>query len=361
MESKSHNSSIPSLCELEEFTHILKEIWDTRVLTHNGPYLQRLENEICKSLDINYYIAVANGTTALQLAIEALDIKGTILVPAFSWIATASAVKWQDCKIKFCDINPKTLNICPDSIEKNIDKSVEAIMPVHVFGNPCDVQAIKTISKKHNLKLIYDAAHAFGTTLNNKSILSYGDISCVSTHATKIFNTAEGGGLICNLKEINNKIDSLRFFGFDKNKNIITNGINAKMTEIHAALGLANLKKFRKSMIHRKKLDNIYRNELFKCKRLSFQDIDAGSNCSYFPIIVEDKQVCIKLVEFLSSYNIFPRKYFFPSLNKIKILSAYQSCPISESISKRILCLPSHDMISVDDAIFISRIINKFI
>tara|TARA_Y100001968_G_scaffold185546_1_gene169944 strand:- start:10951 stop:12024 length:1074 start_codon:yes stop_codon:yes gene_type:complete len=353
------NSSKPSLCELDEFTNLLKDVWTSGILTHNGPLLQKLEIEICKTLNINKYIALTNGTIALQLAIEALGIKGTILVPAFSWIATASAVKWQSCKIKYCDIDPKTLNICIDSIEKNIDSSVEAIMPVHVFGNPCNVQSLEDISKKYNLKLIYDAAHAFGSILNGKSILTYGDISCVSTHATKIFNTAEGGGIIANSEIINDKVKSLRFFGFDENKNVVLDGMNAKMTEVHAALGLANLKRFNNTLNHRRIINDIYRNELYKLKNVSFQEINQGSNCSYFPIILNDEFNCLKILKLLLDNNIITKRYFYPSLNKINILSSREKCTNSESISKRILCLPSHDNISIDDIKFISNLISK--
>ena len=353
------NSSEPSLCELDDFTHLLKEVWTSRVLTHNGPLLQKLENEICKYLNIKKYIALTNGTIALQLAIEALGVKGTILVPAFSWIATASAVKWQSCKIKFCDIDANTLNICTDSIVENIDSSVEAIMPVHVFGNPCNVDSLKDISDKYKLKLIYDATHAFGTTLNGNSILSYGDISCVSTHATKIFNTAEGGGIISNSRIINDKVKSLRFFGFDDNKNVVLDGTNAKMTEVHAALGLVNLKGFRRTLNNRRKINDIYRNELYKCKNISFQEINEGSNCSSFPIILENEVICLRIIKLLSNNNIFPNRYFYPSLNKIKILSPSQKCSTSESISKRILCLPSHDSVSIEDVVFVANLISN--
>tara|TARA_Y100001968_G_scaffold4538_1_gene4038 strand:+ start:10023 stop:11102 length:1080 start_codon:yes stop_codon:yes gene_type:complete len=353
------NTGSPSLCEFEEFNNLLRKSWDSGVLSNNGPLLQELELKICKALNINQYIAVTNGTIALQLAIKALDIKGTILVPAFSWIASAAAVSWQNCKIRYCDINPKTLNICTNSIENNIDSSVEAIMPVHVFGNPCDVEALNVIAQKYNLKLLYDAAHAFGTTYDGKSILSYGDISCVSTHATKIFNTAEGGGLVSTSKIINEKIKSLRFFGFNENKNLVSEGINAKMSEIHAALGIANLMKFRKTMIHRRLIDNIYRNELYKYTNINFQHINKGSNCSYFPIILSSELNCQKLIEILSNNNVIAKRYFNPSLNKIKIIATNDKCPISESISRRILCLPTHDNISIDDAISITKLISK--
>ncbi|WP_413678355.1 DegT/DnrJ/EryC1/StrS family aminotransferase [Prochlorococcus sp. MIT 0916] len=356
---KNFHFGYPSLCELDEFSNLLKDSWDSNIITNNGPLLQKLEKKICEVLNINNYCAVANGTIALQLAIEALEIKGTILIPAFSWIASANAVKWQKCKVKYCDIDPKTLNICPNSIKKNIDASTEAIMPVHIFGNPCDIKSILSISKRYNLKVIYDAAHSFGTTFNGKSVFLYGDISCVSTHATKIFNTAEGGGLICNNENLKEKIKLLRYFGFDDDKNVILNGINAKMSEIHAALGLANIKYFSKTLIHRKKIYSIYRNELNNCNNIAFQEINKGSNCSYSPIIFEDEKICLKIQKVLMKNNVFAKRYFYPSLNNIKNLVANEACPNSESISKRILCLPSSNNINNEDALFISRIIKN--
>ena len=207
--------------------------------------------------------------------------------------------------------------------------------------------------------MIYDAAHAFGTTFNGKSILSYGDISCVSTHATKIFNTAEGGGLISNSNLINDKIKSLRFFGLDANKNVISEGINGKMSEVHAALGIANLKYLKQTINHRRLLNNIYRNELGKNNNIIFQEISEGSNCSYFPIIFEDESICLNILDLLVNHNILPKRYFYPSLNTIKAIETKDECPVAESLSKRILCLPSHNGINVENAAFISSIITK--
>jgi len=350
-------TSLPSLCSVEEYQSIVKSAFESGILTHNGPIVKKLEKQICIELKIDNYLAVTSGTIALQLAIEALKIKGTIIIPAFSWIASAGAAQWQGCNIKFCDINPETLNICPISLEKSIDSTVEAIMPVHVFGNPCEVEVLDEIAKKYNLKIIYDSAHAFGSEVNGNSVLNFGDISCVSTHATKIFNTGEGGGLVSHSRDLNEKIKSLRFFGFDENKNVVSNGINGKMTELHAALGLGNIKYFLKTLKHRKHLNYEYRNNLNNAKNITFQKIKEGSNCSYFAIIFDDKNLCTKALEKLESNNVFSRRYFYPALNKIEILNSKQNCPIAESISERILCLPSHNNISKNDAKFICEII----
>ncbi len=354
-------STSPALCEIEEYFEQLKKCWDSEILTNNGPLLQEMEQTIQDTLKIKNYLAVTNGTVALKIALKALKIKGTIIIPAFSWIASVIPAIWNHSKIRFCDIEPDSLNLCLNSLQKNIDNTVEAIIPVHVFGNPCNVDKLEKIAKNNNLKLIYDAAHAFGTTINDKSVLSYGDISCISTHATKIFNTGEGGGLITNSYEVNEKIKSIRSFGFDKDKNVKIIGTNAKMTEMQAALGIANLKYFKATLEHRKKLNDIYRNELDGLKKISLQKINKGSNCSYFPLIFEDTELCQKAILKLEEKKIYPRRYFFPSLNKIKIFKENSTCPVSEYISERIICIPSHNKVSEKDVLKITRIIKNII
>ena len=353
-------STKPSLCNFDEYTEIVKSVWESEVLTNNGALVQEMERSIAKKLKISNYFAVSNCTSALKIALKALNIKGTVIIPAFSWIATALAAKWQGCKIKFCDIDQKTLNLSIDSLENSIDSSVEAVIPVHTFGNPCDLRSISALCKKHNIKIIYDAAHAFNSTFDNHSILDFGNISCTSTHATKIFNTAEGGGIITNSIDIHEKIKSMRNSGFDDKKNIISIGTNSKMNELNAALGIANLKYLGKTTQYRKRINEIYRNELTDIKNISFQQIVKGSNFAYFPIIFSDEYLCIKVLKELNDNNIFPRRYFYPSLNEIKILNNYTPCPISESISKRIICLPSHNKVSEEDLLVIAKVIKNF-
>ncbi len=354
-------STSPALCEIEEYFEQLKKCWNSEILTNNGPLLQEMEKSIQDTLKIKNYLAVSNGTLALKIALKALNIKGSIIIPAFSWVASVIPATWNNSKIKFCDIEPDTLNICLNSFQENIDNTVEAVIPVHVFGNPCNVEKLAEIAKNNNLKLIYDAAHAFGTTINDKSVLSYGNISCISTHATKIFNTGEGGGLITNSYEVYEKIKSIRSFGFDENKNVTSIGTNAKMTEMQAALGIANLKYFKATLNHRKKLNYIYRNELEGLNKISLQKIHPGSNCSYFPIIFENTELCQKAILKLEEKNIYPRRYFFPSLNKIKIFKSNSICPVSEYISERILCIPSHNKVSEKDVLKITGIIKNII
>lgn len=202
----------PSLAPLEEFTALLKGVWERGILTHNGPLVQQLENEIRNKLSLKHFVAVSNGTIAIQMAIKALEIKGEIITTPFTWVATLSAIQWEGCTPVFCDIEPDTLNIDYSKIEEKITDKTVAIMPVHVFGNPCDVEAIEAIAKKHGLKVVYDAAHAIGSTYKDKSLLEYGDISATSLHATKLFNTAEGGGCITTQDDLFEKLKRIRFF-----------------------------------------------------------------------------------------------------------------------------------------------------
>ena len=262
MKNKSIQVTQPSIAPLDEYQELLKDLWNTKMLTNNGPFVKKLEKKLCQYLDISNFIAVTNGTIALQIAIKALGLKGEIITTPFTWIATISSIKWENCTPIFCDIDYETLNIDSNKIEQHITDKTVAIMPVHVFGNPCDVNQIEKIAKKNNLKVIYDAAHAIGSTINNKSVLNYGDISATSMHATKIFNTGEGGGCITTNTKLNRRIKQIRFFGHDldllKNQEtqIIDDGLNGKMSELHAALGLVNLKYQSQIMDDRKRKNN---------------------------------------------------------------------------------------------------------
>lgn len=331
----------PSLAPLEEFTEILKGIWERGILTHNGPLVQQLENDICHKLEIENFVSVANGTIALQMAIRALELKGEIITTPFTWIATVSAIKWEGCTPVFCDIDPETLNMDPYKVERKITKNTVAIMPVHVFGNPCDVEAFENIAKKYSLKVIYDAAHAIGSTFNGRSILEYGDISATSLHATKLLNTAEGGGCVTKSKELNEKLKRIRFFGHNEEKDVVEDGFNGKMTEVHAALGIANLKYYQEVLEDRKRKYSIYLEELKNQAQLKFQkQVHGELNYSYFPLIFDTEEQLLEIEKELNGKNFFPRRYFYPSVNTYKKILHYQEVPISEDISKRILCLP---------------------
>jgi dTDP-4-amino-4,6-dideoxygalactose transaminase len=349
----------PSLPPLEEYVELLQGIWDRGILTHNGPIVQRLEKELSKKLGIENFVSVTNGTIAIQLAIKALALKGEIITTAFGWVATVSAIKWEGCTPIFCDIDPGTLNIDTAKIESLITENTVAIIPVHVFGNPCDVVELERIAIKYNLKLIYDAAHALGTTLDGSSILDFGDISATSLHGTKLLNSAEGGGCITLNPKLNDKLKRIRFFGHNDNKDIVEDGLNGKMTEVHAALGLANLKYFDEVLEDRKNKYFIYYNNLKSNKNISFQELNGdGCNYSYFPIIFKSEKELLRVERLLNEQNVFPRRYFYPSLNTLTDIVEYQNTPISEKISRRILCLPLYKNLKIEEIASISNIIN---
>lgn len=337
----------PNLAPLNEYTEYLEQIWSSGILTHNGPLLQQFEREIVSHYKVKNFTAVSNGTMALQLAIKALNLNGEIITSAFSWVATLSAIQWEKCSPVFCDIDSETLNIDASKIESLITDRTVAIMPVHVFGNPCNVVEIDKLASKYNLKVIYDGAHALGSCVGEKSVLDFGDISATSLHATKILNTGEGGGCIAQSTDVMRRLQRLRFFGFNEEKQIIEQGCNSKMSELQAALGLANLKYDKKVSADRKQKYNKYLKLLKNVPGLTFQKINPeNSNFAYFPIILETESALLRLDKVLRENNIFGRRYFYPSLNTIDSLVPNTSIPISDSISKRIFCLPLHHRVS---------------
>jgi dTDP-4-amino-4,6-dideoxygalactose transaminase len=350
----------PALAPLDEYVELLKGVWERGILTHNGPLVQQFEKEIKEELGTNNFVAVSNGTIALQMAIKALGLKGEIITTPFTWIATISAIKWEDCTPIFCDIDPETFNIDPSKIENLITDNTVAIMPVHVFGNPCDVDAIGTIAKKYKLKVIYDAAHAIGSMYKGKSLLSFGDISATSLHATKLLNTAEGGGCITQDVELHERLKRIRFFGHDETKDVVEDGFNGKMTEIHAALGIANLKYYNQVIADRKVKYNAYLDELSNMEDITFQKIKYGeANHSYFPILLHDRKRLEKIEELLVNNNIHPRRYFYPSVNKYGKILEYTELPISESTADKILCLPLYYGIEPELICRIAKLISK--
>lgn len=351
---------MPSLAPLDEYVELLKGVWERGILTHNGPLVQQLEKELCVKLTIENFVSVANGTIAIQMAIKALELKGEIITTPFTWIATVSAIKWEGCTPIFCDIDPNTLNIDPEKIEALITDKTVAIMPVHVFGNPCDVDAIDSIAKKHNLKVIYDGAHAIGSTYKGKSLLEYGDITATSMHATKLLNTGEGGGCITTNSELHEKLKRIRFFGHNDAKDIVEDGFNGKMTEIHAALGLANLKYFDEVLNDRKLKYLTYQDSLSIIPSLRFQQIKHGAtNYSYFPVIFQNEKELLVAEANLIKNNIFPRRYFYPSVNTYANIVKNQTVPVSEDVAKRILCLPLYRSLPKENIDTITQIINS--
>lgn len=342
---------------IEEYEEYLKQIWNTRYLTNEGPILQELVSKMKEYLGLNNVNMVTNGTIALELAIKALDIKeGEIITTPFTFVATTSSILCENCTPVFVDIDPETLCIDADKIEEKITKNTKAIMAVHVFGYPCDVEKIENIANKHNLKVIYDGAHCFGSKYNGKSLLGYGDITTCSFHATKLFHTIEGGACFSKDDEINNKINSLKKFG-EANKEYQYIGTNAKMSEFNAAMGLANLKYIEKIIKERKKICDLYDKLLYRVVKRPSVRSNTEQNYIYYPIILRNEQEVIRVIKKLNSEGINPRRYFYPSLNTLKFVKQEGMCPISEEISKKILCLPLYNGLTENDIKKICKII----
>jgi dTDP-4-amino-4,6-dideoxygalactose transaminase len=340
--------TMPTLAPLNTVSELLAGVWSRGIMTHNGPLVQQFEREVVDYLHISNIVAVANGTIALQMAIRALALKGEVITTPFTFIATISSIIWEGCIPVFVDIDPETLNIDPDKIEEKITERTCAILPVHVFGNCCDIEKIDAIARKHDLKVIYDAAHSVGVEYKGKSVFEYGDISATSFHATKMLNTAEGGACFAHNNIIHEKLKRMRFFGFDDQKEIVDDGFNGKMTEVHAAVGLANLKMLDLALKDRKEKYFIYKELLLKNTELQFQRIDENCNYSYFPVIFPSENMLLTVEKTLNQNKIYPRRYFYPSVNTFKQIVSYTAMPVSEDISRRILCLPLYYTLEID-------------
>jgi len=350
MKNENVYVTMPSLAPLEEYMDILKGVWERGILTHNGPLVQQFEKDVNAHFNIKQSVAVNNGTIALQMAIKALRLKGEIITSPFTWVATVSAIQWEGCTPIFVDVNPETLNMDPALIEAAITPQTVAIMPIHVFGNLCEMEAIEAIARRHGLKVIYDAAHAVGCNYKGRSALEFGDITATSYHATKILNTAEGGACIATDNELHEKLKRIRFFGHNDKKDIVEEGFNGKMTEVNAALGLANLKYIDDVLADRKTKYNYYKEALKEMPGITFQKIDDEASCnySYMPVIFTSEAVMLRVEGELNKNSIFPRRYFYPSVNTYTNIVAYQPCPKSEDVSSRILCLPLYFTLSME-------------
>lgn len=361
MENKNIYVTMPTLAPLEEVNELMKGIWTTGVMTHNGPLVQRFEKDAAEHFGVPNLVSCVNGTMGLQMAIRALRLKGEIITTPFTFIATINSILWEGCTPVFVDIDPETLCIDPKKIEEKITYHTVGIMPVHVFGNCCNIEEIDAIAKAHHLKVIYDACHSVGVNYKGKSIFTYGDISVTSFHATKMLNTTEGGACFTLDKELDEKLRRIRFFGFENHADIVEDGTNAKMTEVHAAVGLANLKYLDTALADRKKKYAIYKEELSKNGFLSFQKINESCNYSYFPVIFKDEESLVKVQVKLNESHIFPRRYFYPSVNTFTKLLPYTPMPVSEDIARKILCLPLYYTLTMEDMERIMKIVNSTI
>lgn len=347
----------PFLPPKEEVFQLLEDVWQRQWLTNNGPLVNELELKLKEYLGVPHILYLSNGTIALQIAIKALELKGEIITTPFSYVATTSSILWEGCKPVFVDIDENTLNINPELIESAITPATSAILATHVFGNPCDIERIQQIADKHNLKVIYDAAHCFGTMYKGKSVFAYGDISTTSFHATKLFHTVEGGAVFCQNPDLLKKMSFLRNFGHHGPDNFAEIGINGKNSEFHAAMGLTNMKYISEILQQRKALSNLYDYWLMRDDiRRPIISKHTSFNFAYYPILLDTESHNLNIINNLESNWISPRRYFYPSLNTISIFNK-SLCPISESTAKRILCLPLYHTLTKADLDFICRII----
>jgi dTDP-4-amino-4,6-dideoxygalactose transaminase len=340
----------PALPPLEEFKRSLDVIWENRILTNNGPFHKQFEMELAGYLGVKYVSLFANGTLALMAALQALRISGEVITTPFSFVATTHALWWNNIKPVFVDIEPETCNMDPERIEAAITPSTTAIMPVHVYGNPCHVQRIREIADAYGLKVIYDACHTFGVTLNDEPVLNFGDLSVMSFHATKVFTTFEGGAIISHDEEMKQRIDHLKNFGFTGETTVVAPGINAKMNEIQAAMGLLQLKYIDKYIEKRRKVAMLYREKLNGINGLRFMDELPGvKHCySYFPVFIDNEKYGMTrndLYEKLKQHNIFGRRYFYPLISQFptyrELESAQQGLmPVAEKATEQVICLP---------------------
>ncbi|WP_430817677.1 DegT/DnrJ/EryC1/StrS family aminotransferase [Carboxylicivirga sp. RSCT41] len=351
----------PFLPPKEEYLKYIDKIYHKKWLTNMGPLSSELELKLKDYLGVEHLLFLNNGTLALQISIKALKLEGEIITTPFSFIATTTSIMWENCQPVFADIDPETLNINPEKIEEAITSKTTGILATHVFGNPCDISAIEKIAQKHNLKVIYDAAHCFGVNYKEKSVLEYGDISTVSFHATKLFHTVEGGAVISKSPELIYRLSKLRNFGFKTSESFDGIGINGKNSEFHAAMGLCNLKYADEIIAKRKVQCGIYK-RLLSNKGVAFQKINDASdyNYSYFPVIFESEEILLKVKKELENNWIYARRYFFPSLSDLEYI-VKQGTPVSDNISKRILCLPLYHELEKEEIELICRIIIRYI
>lgn len=311
----------PFLPDLKEYTAYLQQIWDNNWLTNNGPMVKELEQKLKDYLGVKHLFFVSNGTIALQIAIKALGLTGEIITTPFTYVATTNSIIWEGCTPVFVDIDEQGFGIDPAKIESAITSKTQAIMAVHVYGNPNRVKEIEKIAKKHNLRVIYDAAHCFGTRIGKQSILNFGDISTLSFHATKVFHTVEGGAIATNSDVLARKISLYRSFGHVGDDHI-TVGINGKNSEFHAAMGLVNLKKLPQVISRRKKVAETYDAHLSKDRLRTLKVAkNVLFNYAYYPVVFESEAVLLKVKAALEKENIFPRRYFFPSLNTVQFVN----------------------------------------
>lgn len=349
----------PLLPDLDEFHGLLKEIWDSKWITNNGSFHKKLEAALCEYLKVPYVSLFTNGTLPLLTALQALRITGEVITTPYSFVATTHALWWNGIKPVFVDIDPQTGNLDPNKIEAAITPKTTAILPVHVYGKPCDVDAIQAIADKYGLKVIYDAAHAFGVEVNGESILNVGDMSTLSFHATKVFNTIEGGAMIMHDAKTKQRIDYLKNFGFAGETEVVGPGINSKMDEVRSAYGLLNLKQVDAAIASRKKVATAYRDALRSVEGITFWDDMSGvkHNYSYFPIFVDAEKYGMTRDELyfkMKDQGVWGRRYFYPLISEFSTYRGLESAtsenlPQATKMAESVICLPMHHALTADD------------
>jgi dTDP-4-amino-4,6-dideoxygalactose transaminase len=348
----------PVLPSLEEFIPYLQEIWDNKILTNGGPFHQQLEQALCDYLGVKHLALFTNGTLALVTALQALRITGEVITTPYSFVATAHSLLWNGIKPVFVDIDPNTLNLDPDKIESAITPQTTAIMPVHCYGHPCDVARIQSIADNYGLKVIYDAAHAFGVQNQTGSILNHGDLAILSFHATKVFNTFEGGAIVCPDAKTKQRIDHLKNFGFVDEVTVVAPGINGKMSELNAAFGLLQLKGVDAAIVKRKAIDARYRQGLAGVNGIHCL-ADAGdlvANYAYFPILVQPDYPLSRdaLYQKLKDNGIYARRYFYPLISDFPMYrglpsAAQSNLPVAKKAANQVICLPIYPTLEMAD------------
>jgi dTDP-4-amino-4,6-dideoxygalactose transaminase len=335
---------------LEEYVKYLEGVWDRCHLTNHGPLVNELEEKLREYLGVKHFFFVNNGTIALQIAIKAADLRGEIITTPFSYVATCSSIAWENCTPVFVDINRTDFTIDATKIEAAITPATSAILATHVYGIPCDVEAIEKIAGKHNLKVIYDAAHAFGVKHANTGILNFGDISTLSFHATKLFHTVEGGAIVTNDDNLAHRIGYMRNFGHKGQEDFWGMGINGKNSELHAAMGLCVFPHIEKIISRRRMLSEVY-DACIKEARTGLQRpvVNAATtyNYAYYPVIFSTEKELLMVRDSLNAAYIYPRRYFYPTLNTLSYVIR-KPLPVAEDISSRVLCLPLYDDLTLD-------------
>lgn len=349
----------PFLPPSDLYKQYIQGTFDRNWLTNDGELVQELQMKLENRLEVPELLYVSNGTIALQLAIKALQLTGEVITTPFTFIATASSLAWEGCKPVFVDIEKENFNLDPDAIEAAITPETTGIVATHCFGWPCRVDAISNIAKKHGLKVIYDGAHAFGTSFHGESIFKFGDLTTCSFHATKLYHTVEGGSISGSDPEVMQNLRWMRNFGHLDHERFATVGINAKNSEVHAAMGLSNFYYIDDILTRRRGQARAYAAFLKGADLMHLNPENKDWNCSYFPIVLRSERECLALIEELKSYNIQPRRYFYPSLNKVNNWST-ASCPNAEEIASRVLCLPMYYDLKLRDVQRIADIIRSF-